>query len=82
MNALPADELRDVGVVAVLLALAPLPVMGSSYYESILAHLVVVAMFAVALNIVFGQTDQLFLFMGGLAGIGGYGTALFADSRA
>ena len=80
MRALPTDELRNVGVVAVLLALAPLPVMGSSYYESILAHLVVVAMFAVALNIVFGQTDQLFLFMGGLAGIGGYGTALFADS--
>jgi len=80
MRTLPTDELRNVGIVAALLALAPLPVMGSSYYESILAHLVVVAMFAVALNVVFGQTDQLFLFMGGLAGIGGYGTALIADS--
>lgn len=80
MNTLPTGELRNVGIVVALLALAPLPVLGSTYYESVLAHLVVVAMFAVALNIVFGQTDQLFLFMGGLAGVGGYGTALLADS--
>lgn len=79
MNALPSDELRNVGLAAVVLALAPLPVLGSSYYQGILAHMVLVALFAVALNIVFGQTDQLFLFMGGLAGIGGYGTALLAD---
>lgn len=76
---LPREEVRNIGLVAVLLALAPIPVLGSSYYEGVLAHLVIVAMFAVALNIVFGQTDQLFLFMGGLAGIGGYGTALLAD---
>lgn len=73
-------EARNVGVVAVLLALAPLPVLGSSYYESVLAHLIIVALFAVALNIVFGHTDQLFLFMGGLAGLGAYGTALLADA--
>ncbi|UIP01502.1 branched-chain amino acid ABC transporter permease (plasmid) [Halobaculum sp. CBA1158] len=79
MNALPRGELGRVGLVTALLAIAPLPVLGSSYYESILAHLVVVAMFGVALNIVFGQTDQLFLFMGGLAGVGGYGTAIMAD---
>lgn len=76
---LPASELRNVGLVAVVLALVPIPVLGSSYYEGVLAHLVIIAMFAVALNIVFGQTDQLFLFMGGLAGVGGYGTALLVD---
>ena len=76
---LPFEEVRNVGVVALLLAVAPIPFLGSSYYEGVFAHLVIVAMFAVALNIVFGQTDQLFLFMGGLAGIGGYGTALLAD---
>jgi branched-chain amino acid transport system permease protein len=80
MNTLPTGELRNIGIVTALLAVAPLPVLGSTYYESILAHLLVVAMFAVALNIVFGQTDQLFLFMGGLAGVGGYGTALLADA--
>lgn len=79
MNGFPRDEIRNIALVTVLLALAPLPVLGSSYYQGVLAHLVVVAMFAVALNIVFGQTDQLFLFMGGLAGIGAYGTALLTD---
>lgn len=79
MIALPRNELRNIGLAAVLLALAPLPVLGSSYYQTVLVHLLVVAMFAVALNVVFGQTDQLFLFMGGLAGIGAYGTALLTD---
>lgn len=79
MNVFPRDEVRSIALVTVLLAIAPLPVLGSSYYQGVLAHLVVVAMFAVALNIVFGQTDQLFLFMGGLAGIGAYGTALLTD---
>ena len=78
-SALPRDAVRNVVLVALALAVAPLPVLGSSYYEGVLAHMVIFAMFAVALNIVFGQTDQLFLFMGGLAGIGGYGTALLAD---
>lgn len=73
-------EARNVAVVAVLFALAPLAVLGSSYYESVLAHLLIVALFAVALNIVFGHTDQLFLFLGGLAGVGAYGTALLADA--
>lgn len=80
MNAVPTRDLRNIAIVAAILALAPIPVLGSSYYEGILAHMVVVAMFAVALNIAFGQTDQLFLFMGGLAGIGGYGTALMAET--
>lgn len=73
-------EARNVLLVAAVFALAPLPVLGSSYYESVLAHLVLVALLAVALNIVFGHTDQLFLFVGGLAGVGAYGTALLADA--
>ncbi len=72
-------ELRNVGVVVAVLTVAPLPVLGSSYYEGVLARLVLVAILAVGLNIVFGHTDQLFLFMGGLAGLGAYGTALLAD---
>jgi branched-chain amino acid transport system permease protein len=78
-NTLPKDEVRNVGIVTALLLIAPLPILGSSYYEGVLAHLVIVAGFAVALNIVFGQTDQLFLFMGGLAGLGAYGTALLTN---
>jgi branched-chain amino acid transport system permease protein len=73
-------EARNVLLVGLVFALAPLPVLGSSYYESVLAHLVLVALLAVALNVVFGHTDQLFLFVGGLAGVGAYGTALAADA--
>ncbi|MFC7203250.1 branched-chain amino acid ABC transporter permease [Haloferax namakaokahaiae] len=72
-------EVRNVTAVSVLFALAPLAVLGSTYYESVLTHLLLIALFAVALNIVFGHTDQLFLFIGGLAGFGAYGTALLAD---
>lgn len=72
-------ELRNVGILAVVLAIAPLFVLGSSYYEGVLAHLLLIALFAVALNIVFGHTDQLFLFIGGLGGFGAYTTALLAD---
>lgn len=76
---IPRSEVRNIIAVVIVLAIAPLPVLGSTYYEGVLAHMVVVGMLAVALNIVFGQTDQLFLFMGGLAGVGGYGTALLTD---
>jgi branched-chain amino acid transport system permease protein len=72
-------ELTKVGLVTALLALAPIPVLGSSYYEGVLIRLLLVAVLAVGLNLVFGHTDQLFLFMGGLAGLGAYGTALIAD---
>lgn len=37
------------------------------------------AVLATALNIIFGETDQLYLFTGGLAAIGAYTTALSAD---
>lgn len=37
------------------------------------------ALFATALNIVFGETDQLILFVGGIAAIGTYLTALTAE---
>ena len=78
MSGRPAfgTEVRNVLLVGAVFALAPLPVLGSSYYESVLAHLVLVALLAVALNIVFGHTDQLVLFVGGLAGVGAYTTAL------
>lgn len=80
MSVLPRDQVRNIVLVAAVLALAPIPVLGSSYYENILARFLLVAMFAIALNVVFGQTDQLFLFMGALAGIGAYTTALLADA--
>src|SRR5690606_1296030 len=35
--------------------------------------------YAVGFNLIFGSTGQLFLCVGALAGVGGYGTALLAD---
>lgn len=79
MRASVSRQLRLLAVVAAVFAVAPIPVLGSSYYEGVLIRILLVAVIAVGLNIVFGHTDQLFLFMGGLAGLGAYGTALLTD---
>jgi len=79
VTSLPRSELRNVGIAVAILALAPIPVLGATYYQGLLVHILAIALFAAGLNVVFGHTDQLFLFTGGIAGVGAYGTALFAD---
>jgi branched-chain amino acid transport system permease protein len=71
---------RKLALVAVVFVIAPIPVAGSGYFVGVLSRVLLFALFALALNIVFGHNDQLFLFMGGLGGIGAYTTALVADS--
>jgi branched-chain amino acid transport system permease protein len=68
-------------LVAVVAALASVPlVVGSSRYLMTLAiGMVVVAGYAVAFNLVFGRTGQLFLCLGALAGVSAYTTVLLAD---
>lgn len=51
----------------------------SSYLLRISTLMVVFALFTIALNVVFGHTDQLFLVVGGLGGIGGYTMVLTAN---
>jgi branched-chain amino acid transport system permease protein len=64
----------------VVLALAGLPnIFLSGYYSRLFVDFALFAILAVMLNIVFGHTDQLFLFLGGLAGASAYTTALLAD---
>lgn len=75
-----ARTLKQTLGLAALLAVLPLFILGSSYYTRMLDHFLLFALFAVALNVVFGETDQLFLFVGGLAGIGAYTTAILADA--
>ena len=72
----------DIAVGILLLAILPQIVVeaGTTYQARLLALFLTFAIFAVALNIVFGHTDQLFLFVGALAGVGAYTTALVADS--
>lgn len=71
---------RKLALVGLLFVIAPLPVLGSGYFIGVLSRTLLFALFALALNIVFGHNDQLFLFMGGLGGIGAYTTALVADT--
>lgn len=70
-----------VGVAVAALLLIPLLFFDPSttYISRRFIRVLIFAIFAMALNIVFGETDQLILFMGGIAAVGAYTTALTAD---
>ena len=68
-----------IGLIAVVFAVLPL-LSDSSLIRRLFVLVVLFAMFAIALNIVFGHTDQLYLFVGALAGIGGYTTVIAANA--
>jgi branched-chain amino acid transport system permease protein len=59
-------------VVAVLLALVPLATGGSPYYLRITTLMLVYMTYAVAFNMIFGHTRQLFLCLGALTGSSAY----------
>ncbi len=80
MNTDTLPGMRKLSLVAAVFVLAPIPIAGSGYGVGVLTRVLLFALFALALNIVFGHNDQLFLFMGGLGGIGAYTTALVADT--
>jgi branched-chain amino acid transport system permease protein len=66
-------------IAAALVALVPLRYHDSRYMMGVITLGVVYACYAVAFNVIFGSTGQLFLCTGALAGIGGYGSAILAD---
>lgn len=68
-----------VAVAVALLALVPLLIGDSRTYMRLANEALLFAGFAVAFNLIFGSTGQLFLSVGALAGVAGYGTALLAD---
>jgi branched-chain amino acid transport system permease protein len=70
-----------IGVVAVVLGLVPLiPAVGDSRtYMGLAIGVLVFACYAVAFNVIFGSTGQLFLCVGALAGVAGYGAAIMTD---
>lgn len=81
VNELTWDRLRIPVVVALLAAIPPLFFReGATYLSRLFILALIFAVLAMALNIVFGHTDQLFLFVGALTGIGAYVTALSADA--
>ncbi len=68
-----------VAVTAILVVLPPLWFGDSPYTTSLAVKALVFASYGVGFNLIFGCTNQLFLCVGALAGIGGYTTAILAD---
>ena len=75
-----AGQLLPIAATAVVLAVLPSVWFGDSPYTTSLAvQALVFASYGVGFNLIFGSTNQLFLCVGALAGIGGYGTAIVAN---
>ena len=67
-------------VTAAVLAILPSVWFGDSPYTTSLAvQAMVFASYGVGFNLIFGSTNQLFLCVGALAGVGGYGAAILVD---
>jgi ABC-type branched-subunit amino acid transport system permease subunit len=69
-----------VGLLGALLSLVPLWLGSSRVMMGVAILGLAFACYAVAFNLIFGSTGQLFLCVGALAGIGGYGGAILADT--
>jgi branched-chain amino acid transport system permease protein len=75
-----ARALLPVLATAAVLAILPSVWFGDSPFTTSLAvQAVVFASFGVGFNLIFGCTNQLFLCVGALAAVGGYGAAILAD---
>jgi len=74
-----ARGLVPVVVTAAVLVLVPLRYGDSRLMMGIAVSGVLFAAYAIAFNIIFGSTGQLFLCVGALAGIGGYTSVILSD---
>lgn len=72
-------DLLPILAAAGLLALLPLRYGDSGSMMGVITEGLVFGAYAVAFNIIFGSTGQLFLSVGALAGVGGFGSAILAD---
>jgi len=68
---LAADRVA-IAAITVVLALVPLTLGGSDHYLRIATLMLIYMAYAVAFNIIFGHTRQLFLCLGALAGSSAY----------
>ncbi len=72
--------LLPIAVTAAILAVLPPVWFGDSPYTTSLAvQALVFASYGVGFNLIFGSTNQLFLCVGALAGVGGYGAGIIAN---
>lgn len=67
-----------IGVVAIL-ALVPLWFSDSRSMMTVITTGMLFGAYTIAFNLIFGSTGQLFLCVGALAGIGGFGSAILTD---
>jgi len=67
-------------VIGALLSLLPLRIGDSRVLMGVAIVGVTFGCYVIAFNIIFGSTGQLFLCVGALAGLGGYGGAIFGDT--
>jgi branched-chain amino acid transport system permease protein len=74
-----AALLWPIALVGALLALVPIWLGDSRVMMGVSVLGLTFACYAVGFNLIFGSTGQLFLCVGALAGIGGYGSAILAD---
>ena len=72
--------LIPIAVVVGLLALVPLWLGDSRVMMGVAVLGLTFACYTIGFNVIFGSTGQLFLSIGALAGIGGYGGAILADT--
>jgi branched-chain amino acid transport system permease protein len=72
--------LIPIAAVGAALALVPLWLGDSRVLMGVAILGLAFACYAIGFNLIFGSTGQLFLCVGALAGIGGYGAAILADT--
>jgi len=63
----------------ILVVLPPLWFGDSPYTTGLAVEALAFGCYAVGFNLIFGSTNQLFLCVGALAGVGGYATAILSD---
>ena len=68
-----------IGVAVALLSLVPLWFHDSRSMMVVITTGLLFACYAIAFNLIFGSTGQLFLCVGALAGIGGFGSAILSE---
>lgn len=69
-----------IAIAVAILALVPIRYSESGSLMGVATDGMVFACYAVAFNIIFGSTGQLFLCVGALAGLGGFGSAILSDT--
>jgi branched-chain amino acid transport system permease protein len=69
-----------IAVTGAVLALVPLWLGDSRLLMGLAVDALVFGAYAIAFNVIFGSTNQLFLCVGALAGVGGYASAILADT--